>query len=136
AIAVGQTHSCALLSDGTVKCWGGNDIGQLGHAPPTRDFNSLRPVDVPGLANVAAIAVGDDHTCALTSTGGVKCWGNDFEGQLGDGKTETSSASPRDVIGLTSGVTAIAARDAQTCAVTSTGGVKCWGFNVAGQLGD
>ncbi len=67
AIVVGQTHSCALISDGTVKCWGGNGIGQLGHAPTTRDTMSLRPVDVPGLANVAAIAAGDDHMCALTS---------------------------------------------------------------------
>jgi alpha-tubulin suppressor-like RCC1 family protein len=137
AIAVGQGHTCALTGSGGVKCWGGNYIGQLGHSLNLKNPNSGRPVDVPGLTSgVTAIAAGTVHTCALTSRGGVKCWGSNSHGQLGGGSTGTSSYNLVNVAGLTSGVTAIAASDEQTCALTSGGGVKCWGWNLAGQLGN
>ena len=132
AIAAGWSHTCALTAGGGVTCWGANS-GQLGDGTTT---DRSTPVDVVGLTSgVTAIAAGGSHTCALTASGGVTCWGNNWRGQLGDGTT-TDRSTPVDVVGLTSGVTAIAAGGSHTCALTASGGVTCWGNNWRGQLGD
>jgi len=133
AIATGMYHTCALTSGGGVKCWGDNEDGQLGDGTTT---DRHTPVNVSGLASgVSAIAGGYEHTCALTSGGGAKCWGRNYWGQLGDGTT-TDRHTPVNVSGLASGVSGIAGGYEHTCALTSGGGVKCWGWNSSGQLGD
>lgn len=133
AIAAGQSHTCVLTLSGGVKCWGNNFFGQLGDGTT---IGHLNPVAVSGLdTGVTAITAGASHTCALTATGGVKCWGLGFSGQLGDGNT-LSHSNPVNVSGLGSGVTAITAGNNHTCALTTTGSIKCWGDNASGQLGD
>ncbi|MCL5952060.1 MAG: hypothetical protein M1132_10140 [Chloroflexi bacterium] len=133
AIATGHGDTCALTTGGGVKCWGWNTAGELGDGTTT---DRPTPVDVSGLTSgVTAVTTGGLHACALTSGGGVKCWGLNSFGQLGDGTT-TNRLTPIDVAGLTSGVTAIDAGEYYTCALTSSGGVKCWGLNSDGQLGD
>lgn len=131
ALALGEYHSCILLVDGIVQCWGLNDEGQLGDGGTS---DQARPVDVQSLSDVSALAAGSSHTCALVS-GGVKCWGGNSRGQLGDGTTDSRS-SPTNVSDLSSGVTSISAGYDHTCARLDSGAVKCWGANTSGQLGD
>jgi alpha-tubulin suppressor-like RCC1 family protein len=136
AVSAAGGYTCALTSAGGVKCWGTNDPGQLGDGQACGTLSCPAPVDVSGLTSgVAAVSAGTNHTCALTSTGGVECWGLNDTGQLGDGTT-TSRTTAVDVSGLTSGVAAVSAGYSHTCALTTAGGLKCWGGNTAGELGD
>ncbi len=135
ALAMGAHHTCALTAPGGIRCWGDNTFGQLGDGTTTARLTS---VGVIGFASgVVAIAAGDDHTCALTGAGSVACWGDNAAGALGMGSVaEAQANTPSQVAGLTSGVTAIAAGGADTCAAVGDGGIVCWGDNVSGQLGD
>jgi hypothetical protein len=133
AIAAGGSHTCALLSGGGMQCWGFNEFGALGDGTIT---DASTPVDVVGLESGAtAIAAGGGHTCALLVDGEAKCWGTNWHGEVGDGRVAVRPTGV-DVAGLTSGVTVIGAGAYHTCALHMGGGVKCWGLNYVGQLGD
>ena len=132
-IAAGGYHTCALASNGTVRCWGDNTTGQLGVGTSAQ---RLAPVQVAGLgSDIQADAAKGAFSCALTPAGGVKCWGDNSHGELGDG-TLMQRRTPVAVAGLGSGVRSIATGDLHTCAVTTAGAVLCWGSNIYGQLGD
>jgi alpha-tubulin suppressor-like RCC1 family protein len=126
AIAAGTRHSCALLAGGSVKCWGSNLDGQLGIDLAQK--RSLVPVTVGGVAGATALVVGGSHSCALFSGGSVKCWGRNFEGQLGNG-TRSGSFMPVAVSGL-SGAIHLTAGQLATCAVLTDQSVSCWGVQV------
>ena len=147
AVAAGAYHTCALTAEGGVQCWGSNRDGQLGAETtelcgPSSNQSpcSSIPVDVTGLeSGVAAVAGGGYHTCALTNAGGVKCWGSNEYGQLGDGTIDDTN-TPVDVLNENgdpiTGMIAVTAGDGHTCALTTAGGVVCWGENEDGQLGN
>lgn len=138
AIGAGATHTCALMTGGGVKCWGSNGFGQLGD---DTIIQSLTPVDVlegpglPPLSGVISLSVGSYTNCVVTSVGGAKCWGYNLGGTVGDGST-SDRHTPVDVFGLTSGMSAIATSGNHACALTTGGGVLCWGSNTNGELGD
>ncbi|WP_018586381.1 Ig-like domain repeat protein [Salinispora arenicola] len=135
AIAAGTAYGLALTSAGTVLAWGDNSAGQLGDGTTT-DSSIPVTVDLPAGTTVTAVAAGDRHSLALTSTGTMLAWGENFIGQLGDGTT-TRRSTPVAVdlpTGIT--ITAMAAGDRHSLALTSAGTVLAWGDNSAGQLGD
>lgn len=126
--------TCAVTTGGGAKCWGFGGYGSVGDGT---FFTRNVPVDVSGLTSgVAQIGVGWYHTCALTTLGGAKCWGFNYLGGVGDGSANTYRTTPVDVSGLTSGVAQVSLGFYHTCALTTSGGAKCWGYNGDGQVGD
>jgi len=150
ALAAGDTHTCALLDDATVKCWGLNELGQLGQgntanrgALPHQMGDFLPAIDLGSGRTATAITAGDSHTCALLDTGQVKCWGGNGGGRLGlgsttargDGASEMGDDLPTVDLGTGRTATAVTAGDSHTCALLDTGQVKCWGDGSFGRLG-
>jgi len=131
-ISSGFNHTCAVTTEGGVKCWGEGTGGQLGdNSSVNRNF----PVDVVGLTTgVTSVSAGNAHTCALTTAGAVKCWGTGGAGQLGN-RTNNGSSTPVNVYGLGSGVTAIAAGSGNSACAVHNGVAKCWGDGAYGKLG-
>ncbi len=126
AVAAGDDHACALLDSGDVRCWGDNDYGQLGDGTNTA---RKRAVAVVGLSSdVVAIGAGYQHTCALTSTGAVRCWGADYNGQIGNGASGGNTTTPVTPTGLGSGVSEIWIGGSSSCARRSSGEIDCWGW--------
>ena len=131
AVAAGDSHSLAVLIDGSVWAWGDNSEGELGNGSTT---SSSIPGVVNGVSGVTAVAAGLTYSLALKSDGTVWAWGENSAGQLGNGST-TNSSTPVQVSGLT-GVTAIAASNAHSVALLNDGTVRAWGDNSKGALGN
>jgi alpha-tubulin suppressor-like RCC1 family protein len=133
ALAAGDTHTCGLTTTGGVRCWGHNADGELGIgsyaivvSPPTTD----------ALTGVKQVVAGNTFTCALMTTGGVRCWGYNSHGEIGDDTViavDRQSPATSDIL---TGVTSLTAGFAHVCARMSSGGMRCWGSNDFGQLGD
>ncbi|MGH6646724.1 RCC1 domain-containing protein [Aquabacterium sp.] len=133
-IKAGAYHACAILaSNGSVKCWGRNHLGQLGNGTKDTANPVTTPVTVSNLTGAVSLAIGAYHTCAMLSTGSAKCWGDNANSKFGNGNT-ISSLIPVDVPGL-SGVAGITAGHSHTCIWTTGQSGKCWGYNANGQLG-
>lgn len=131
-IAVGTAHACAVTSAGGVECWGSNSVGRLGDGTVV---DRETPVPVPGLTGIVQVAAGARHTCALSSAGSVRCWGANQFGQVGVSGSGDPVLSPVLVSGVI-GATQISLSDTSVCALIYTGGVRCWGHNSDGALGD
>ena len=143
--SLGQNSACALTSGGGVKCWGDTSLYIFSQSTSTK---SSVPLAVTGLeSGIASVSVGTFHACVLTTGGGVRCWGNGSNGELGNGTTgpyytvpDGTAASYTPIVvnvtGLSSGVVSVSAGRDFTCALTAAGGVQCWGNNSRGQLGD
>jgi alpha-tubulin suppressor-like RCC1 family protein len=131
-VALGGRFTCAVVGLGRVSCFGANDLGQLGDGTTTSRVEPRLTDDAGGVALTNGIAAGEAHACARLSSGGVRCWGSNMFGQLGDGTT-TIRLRPVEVPNLRD-ATGITAGSRHTCA-TSASGVFCWGANENGQLG-
>jgi len=138
AIAAGGYHNLALTSGGNVLAWGRNDYGQLGNGTATSNRSTPVQVNLPPGTTATAIAAGEYHSLALTSTGQVLAWGYNGNGELGNATTIDSSLPLAVIMPLPAGlvVTKIAAGLGDSLALTSTGQVLAWGDNASGQLGN
>ncbi|MEM6291826.1 MAG: hypothetical protein AAGA54_11190 [Myxococcota bacterium] len=129
-ISLGEYHGCARTKEGTVKCWGNAENGQISD-DSQRVFGS--PMSIDRLGKIKQVASGASHVCALETNGKVKCWGRNTEGQLGDGKSG-SRIKAVEVAGVRDGV-ALVSGDHHSCVLRKGGAVACWGNNSDGQLG-
>ena len=139
-ISSGQHHTCAILDDGTVSCWGYNWYGQLGDGTNGNSANKNTPTQTSSLGagrTAIAISSGESHTCALLDNGSVACWGDNTDGQIGDG-TNSNRNSPiqTSTFGIGRTAVAISSGNSHTCALLDDKSVSCWGNNGNGRLGD
>jgi len=135
ALEGGAEHTCAVLADRTVMCWGHDEFGQVGDGAIGRLTVRARPTPVAGLTDVVALSAGRAHTCVVRAGGAVSCWGANGSGQAGSGAYSDGEARAVTVAGVT-GATALAAGWSHTCAIVAGGEVRCWGSNAIGQLGN
>lgn len=141
ALDSGADHSCAIMNDGNVSCWGANNRGQVGSSPtqlPSTGPQYSILVDMSSFGPIKALGLGGDHSCAIVVNGSVACWGNNSVGQLGRGYTNAYDDAPWYVqpFGQNRKAIAIDAGGNTTCALLDDGAVSCWGAGGYGQLGN
>ena len=137
ALSSGGFHTCAILDNGAVSCWGEGSDGQLGNGA-TSDKTTPTLTSSLGTGRTAvALSSGDYHTCAILDNGSVSCWGADYSGQLGNGAM-SSKSTPTLTSSLGTGRTAVALSSGKyhTCAILDNGAVSCWGNGNYGKLGN
>ncbi|NVB42009.1 hypothetical protein G6O69_29555 [Pseudenhygromyxa sp. WMMC2535] len=145
-LATGGNHTCALLENHDVRCWGNNGVGQLGLGHTNFIGDDELPTDadpvslgLPPETEVIDLELGLGHTCALLSDGSVMCWGYNYYGQLGLGHTnyigDNELPSSQPIVSLPDTVEQLALGSHHTCALLTGGEVMCWGRNGSGQLG-
>lgn len=130
-LAAGASHACAILSNGSLRCWGSNEFGQLGDGTTV---SRAAPVEVKGVPPVQSVVLGEAHTCALLADNTMQCWGDNGRGQLGDG-TEGARGAPSAVTAL-SHLQSIHAGRRHTCAVLDSNALYCFGENGSAQMDD
>lgn len=134
-VVAGHNHSCALMANKNVKCWGANNTRQLG-TPANVAPSANQPEDVPNLNNdIQQIASSADHTCGYRANGDVYCWGANNFGQIGDGTISAFKGATK-VEDLAGNAKEISTGIAHSCALLGNGSVRCWGANTYGQLGN
>jgi alpha-tubulin suppressor-like RCC1 family protein len=136
-VAAGYSFACAVLSDKKVRCWGDNSTGQVGQGAADSTPAYRKPIEVPNLPGVKAMAATFGTACALMDGGTVRCWGSNTGGGLGLGTTDNvkhdvSAAIP----GITGATFLAGSSGGHFCAIVAGGALKCWGGNNGGQLGD
>ena len=134
SLSIGGTHSCALIGNSRLRCWGNNLFGQLGTALVNTSSGFEVPLPSQSSTNPIAITLGSVHSCVLFQNGNVWCWGDNSRGQLGIGSVGGNTSTATLVPGLT-GVLSIALGGYHTCALTGTSSMYCWGSNSFGQAG-
>ena len=136
-VSTGYGHSCAILSDGSVACWGLNDRGQLGDGTTTDRLTPTQTLSLGTGRTAVSISASGMHTCAILDDGSVACWGRNTNGELGDGTTiDRTAPTQTDSLGIGRTAVYIASGWDHTCAILDDGSVACWGDNLYGQLGD
>jgi len=134
AISLGNSHTCAILDDFSIRCWGNNDFGQIGDGT-TDDRTTPSSVILSGLNNPLQISSGYDSTCALFDDGSLQCWGSNDYGQLGIGST-TQSSSPQSLNSISHlEASSVTVGNYFACANFHDGSPRCWGIGTSGQLG-
>ena len=139
SIGMGLKHTCAILEDDTLTCWGLDSHGALGNGDSdTSDKYTPQTITTPSDRKVVKVEPGATHTCILLDDGGVMCWGRDNTGQLGNGDTSDTIHTPSSNVELPEGraATDLSVGDHHSCALLDNGSVTCWGLNNFGQLGD
>lgn len=127
-LAAGYQHTCGVLTDASIVCWGDNSDGQLGNGSHQ---SSATPVRVVSNAHFSSVTVGGTHTCAVTTDGHAYCWGSNKLGELGVGKGDGDRAVPTPIDGSARFRSLSATGDSDTCGLTLAGAILCWGLSEA-----